>query len=113
MHDPPHLYHCQISDQVRLAQVISTNNNTDDDHHCRSVLSLLLTLIFLSLGIACLTVLYLIIRHRAGHQPQARPSNRSRQHSCWGLAHSASYWWRRATENKNKLVEDFSDDEGI
>ena len=82
------------------------------DHHSRSVLSLLLTLIFLSLGIACLTVLYLILRHRAGH-PQDRARARPRQHSCWGLAPSLSYWWRRATHNKNKLVEDLSDDEGI
>ena len=98
--------------QTRSELALPTIRLFTADNHCRSVLSLLLTLIFLSLGIACLTVLYLIIRHRAG-QPQSRPRPRAGHHSCWGLAHSLSYWWRRATHNKNKLVEDLSDDEGI
>ena len=67
-------------------------------------------MIFLSLGIACLTVLYLIIRHRAGPRTRPRP-----QHGlAWSaLAQTLAYWWRRAANKKDKLVEDLSDDEGI
>merc|ERR1719150_2283341 len=114
---PAHSYY-NVCAELSLHQVAADrqcmilHTSTIVRYQTRSVLSLLLTLIFLSLGIACLPVLYLIIRHRAGH-PQDRARLRPRQHSCWGLAHSLSYWWRMATHNKNKLVEDLSDDEGI
>ena len=107
MHDTSHLHYCQISDQVSSPDTGCILTLTMIS---RSVLSLLLTLIFLSLGIACLTVFYLIVRHRAG--PRARP--RPHHGRSWpAIIYSLAYWWRRATHNKNKLVEDFSDDEGI
>lgn len=75
----------------------------------RSVLSLLLTLIFLSLGIACLTVLYLILRRRGRTRAAPGPGSRA----CASLGYALSWWWRVARYKQNQLVtEDGSEDEG-
>ena len=80
----------------------------------RSVLSLLLTLIFLSLGIACLTVLYLVVKMR-GSSSRGRP--RQMPHVCDSVTNKVTgmvrYWTRLTQYKKNKLVDDFSDDEAI
>ena len=79
----------------------------------RSVLSLLLTLIFLSLGIACLTVLYLIIkRHRLANTHTSRNRPLPRSWACNSLQYILGYWWNIASYKRNKLVDDFSEDEG-
>ena len=92
-------------------------------YFARSVLSLLLTLIFLSLGIACLTVLYLIVRRRQGRKPSLGDGVTHRRlppggfcggrRLCTSVSYLLSYWRRLAEYKKNKLVDDFSDDEGI
>ena len=74
-------------------------------------MSLLLTLIFLSLGIACLTVLYLIVkRHRSASTNTL--NKRSRSQACNSLRYMLGYWWNIASYKRNKLVDDFSEDEG-
>ena len=78
-------------------------------------MSLLLTLIFLSLGIACLTVLYMIVKrgHRAAGQHVSKRSGRGQSsRPCASITYIINYWVRLASYKKNKLVEDeFSDDE--
>jgi len=115
---PPHSYYnvCAelsgVTDQEVLdSQCMILHTSTIVRYETRSVLSLLLTLIFLSLGIACLTVLYLIIkRHRSASTHTM--NKRSRSQACNSLRYMLGYWWNIASYKRNKLVDDFSEDEG-
>ena len=90
LHLPPHTYYnvcaaLQLDNTVRGPDLCLLAAAPRLRTTPRSVMPLLLTLVFLALGIACLTVLYLIVsRHRADSKP--RPRSRGRGWGwvwCW------------------------------
>lgn len=120
--DLPEYTYYNVCAELHVADKTSPNHVVDSQcmilhsstvvrYQNRSVLSLMLTLIFLCLGIACLTVLYLIVKAR-GSRPWGRPRPRG-NNTCLlsRFSMSFSYWWRVTAYRRNKLVDEFSDDE--
>lgn len=79
-------------------------------YQTRSVMPLVLTLVFLALGIACLTVLYLIVKRHREDQKQApfRNTPRSRPSSCTTFC-----WKLRESNGKHGVFLEDVDDEHL